>query len=332
MPSGKGPDLEALSDLCTPWCLRVVVTLRIAESMDAAGGSAEVPALAAAAGCDAAAVAAVLGHLVTKGVFVQDGPGRFALNEAGRRLTHPMARIGLDLDGIGGRMSFAWATLPTYVRTGRTGYAEVNGLGFWDDLAAHPDVAASFDDLMGLVGHGTPVPPPITGGWGQVGSVVDVGGGTGAMLAEILKANEGLRGMLVDLPGTIGRAAATFEAAGVGDRVGLAGQSFFDPLPAGADVYLLAKVLNDWPDAETVAILRRCAEAAEPTGGRVVVSGGVVPDGVSPVIAIDMVMAGGRSVPLTEFRRQAAEAGLAVTAVHEPQAGNLVVECQPEPR
>lgn len=331
-PIGAGPDLEALADLRTPWCLRVAVTLGVAEFLDREGGSAPIATLAESTGSDPAALASVLGHLVDKGVFVQDGPGpgRLALNDAARQLLHPAARIGLDLEGIGGRMTHAWATLPTFVRTGRSGYPEINGLTFWDDLAAHPDIAASFDDLMGIVGHGTPVPPPITGGWASVGSVVDVGGGTGAMLAEILTANPRIRGTLVDLPGTVARAGATFESAGVGDRVDLVGQSFFDPLPSGAEVYLLCKVLNDWPEAETIAILRRCGEAAGPAG-RVLVSGGVVADGTSPVVAIDMVVAGGSSAPLGEFRRQVAAAGLSVTAVHEPRAGSLAVECRPVP-
>ncbi|MGH2717785.1 MAG: methyltransferase [Actinomycetota bacterium] len=327
--NNPAPDLQELGDLATPWCLRVVVTLRIAELLDGQGGSADATTLAQAASCNPAALAAALGHLVTKGVFTSPGPDRFGLNDAARQLLHPAAHLGFDLDGIGGRMSYAWGTLPIYVRTGRSGYDQLNGLGFWDDLAAHPDVAAGFDDLMGMVGHGTPVPPPIAGGWAATGSVADVGGGTGAMLAEILKEHRGLRGTLIDLPGTIARAGPTFEQAGVADRVQLVAQSFFDPLPPGAGAYLLCKVLNDWPDAETVAILRRCAEAAAPSGGRVLVSGGVVADGSTPTMAIDMVVAGGRSVPLDEFRRQAAEAGLAVNAVHEDRGGNLVVECQP---
>ena len=104
---------------------------------------------------------------------------------------------------------------------------------------------------------------------------MDVGGGTGAMLAELLRGHPHLRGVLVDLPGAAARSQETFDAAGVADRVTVLAQSFFDPLPAGAEVYLLRKVLNDWPDQETVAILRRCAEAARPSG-TVVVIGGVV--------------------------------------------------------
>src|SRR5207245_3525887 len=120
--------------------------------------------------------------------------------------------------GIGGRMAYAWGTLLTYVRTGAPAYHELFGLPFWEDLAAHPDIAASFDALMGPAGHGTPKPEfPITGGWESVRTVVDVGGGTGAMLAEILRARPEIHGTLVDLPGTVARSAETFAAAGVAD-------------------------------------------------------------------------------------------------------------------
>jgi hypothetical protein len=319
-------NLEALTDLCTPWCIRVAVTLRIAEHM--AAGTTDIDRLAAAAGCDAETLRAMLAHLVTKGVFQQDGPGRFALNDAATVLLDPMARIGLDLDGIGGRMAHAWGTLLSYVQTGKPAYAERFGRPFWEDLDANPEIAASFDALIGLVGHGTPDPAfEITGGWASVGTVVDVGGGTGAMLAEILRARAGIRGTLVDLPRTVARSGETFTAAGVAERVTVAGQSFFDPLPAGADLYLLRGVLNDWPDREATAILRRSAEAARPAG-RVVILKSVAPDEAPRSLAIEMVLAGGKRRTVDQFRALARDAGLVVTAAGQ-QSGYFVVECRP---
>jgi hypothetical protein len=325
-PAADGhADLGELTDLQTPWCVHVAATLRIADHV--AAGVTGVDELAAAAGADPGALHAVLAHLAAKGVFEERAPGRFALNEAARRLLGS-SRF-LDLSGIGGRMAHAWGTMLTYVRTGKPGYHEVFGRPFWDDLAAHPAIAADFDALMGPAGHGTPDPHfEITGGWDPVRTVVDVGGGTGTMLAEILRARPALRGTLVDLPGTVARAAATFEAAGVADRVTTAGQSFFDPLPAGADLYLLKKVLNDWPEAETVAILRRCAEAARP-GGRVVVMGGVSPDDAPPHLTIEMILVAGRTSTLAEFTDLARQAGLEVTAAGPRSPGGFVVECRP---
>src|SRR5262249_36598172 len=143
----------------------------------------------------------------------------------------------------------------------------------------HPQLAADFDALMGPAGHGTPDPDMlVSGGWEAVTRVVDVGGGTGALLAEVLRARPMLRGTLVDLPRTVARSGEILRAAGVAERVTVVGQSFFDLLPPGADLYLLKSVLADWPDREATTILRRCAEAARPAG-RVVVLNGVSPDG-----------------------------------------------------
>src|SRR5262245_45780053 len=310
MAERVGADLEALSDLCTPWCIRVVATLRIADHIG--GGVDDVKQLAVVAGCDADALHNVLSHLVGKGVFEETAPGRFVLNDVARELLDASRFLGLE--GIGGRMAAAWSTLPTYVRTGAPGYSEVFGLPFWEDLAAHPEVAASFDALMGPAGHGTPAADvPVAGGWDSVRTVVDVGGGTGAMLAEILRGHPRVHGTLVDFPGTVARSAEIFQAAGVADRVTTIAQSFFDPLPAGADLYLLRKVLNDWPDRETTAILRRCAEAARP-GGRILVLGGVAAVDAPRQLTIEMVLAGGKTNTLPEFQELARAAGLEVSS------------------
>jgi precorrin-6B methylase 2 len=326
-PDKQTVDLQALTDLCTPWCLHVVATLDIAGHI--AAGADHIDQLAAAAQCDSGVLHSILGHLAGKGVFLEPEPGRFALNDAARALLDPTLRLGLDLDGIGGRMAGAWSTLPAYVRTGAPAYRDVFGLPFWEDLEKHPEISASFDALMGPQGHGTPNPQfEIAGGWEQVRTIADVGGGTGAMLAEILRVRPHLRGTLIDLPRTAARAAATFQSAGVADRATAIGQSFFDPLPAGADIYLLRGILNDWPDRETGAILRRCAEAARPSG-RVVVLKSVGPERAPKRLHIEMVLLGGKHRSIGEFRELARSSGLEVVAAGQQPSGYFVVECRP---
>ena len=267
MADEEGANLWILSDLCTPWCIHVVATLRIADHI--AGGKNQIDNLAHAAGCDPYALHRVLAHLVGKGVFEETTPGRFALNQAARGFLDPAQRLGLDLAGIGGRMAHAWATLLGYVRTGSPAYHERFGLPFWEDLNAHSDIGASFDALMGPPGHGTPTLDfDITGGWAPVRTVVDVGGGTGAMLAELLREWPQIHGTLVDFPRTIALSGEIFQEAGVTDRVTTVGQSFFDPLPPGADLYLLKKILNDWPDRDAAAILKPLRRSGPPERSR----------------------------------------------------------------
>jgi hypothetical protein len=327
MPEQKKASLWELTDLSTPWCVHVVATLHIAEHI--AAGVDQIADLARAANCNPIALHQVLGHLVTKGVFEETAPGQFALNEAARDLLDPAIRLGLDLDGIGGRMAYAWGTLLGYVRTGAPAYQELFGLPFFEDLATHPQLAASFDALIGPLGHGAPDGDfQISSGWESVRTVMDVGGGTGAMLAQVLRAHPGIRGILVDQPGTVARSAEIFQAAGMNELVTAVGQSFFDPLPAGADIYLLRGILNDWPDREALAILRRCAEAAHPAG-RVVVLKSVGSDEMPKDITIEAVLLGGRHRTLTEFTELARKAGLEVIAAAQQPSGYFVVECRP---
>jgi hypothetical protein len=286
--------------------------------------------LASQAGVDRDALHRVMRHLARKGVFEEQSRGHFALNETSRGLLSDSALVGLDLNGIGGRMAHSWGTLLNAVRTGRPAYHEVFGRGFWEDLDAHPEVAASFDALMGPAGHGTPDPNILVNpaDWEMVRSVVDVGGGAGWLLAEILKAHPGVRGVLVDLPRALSRSEEVFRAAGVADRATATAQSFFDPLPAGHDVYVLKNVIGDWPDRELTSLLRRCGEAAKPSGRIVVFTGIGTEQDVSPELLM-LVLVGGRGRSLDEFRSIARDAGLVITAMGRQQSGRGIVECRP---
>ena len=319
-------DLEQMLDLATPWCLRVAATLHLPQLI--ADGHDDIGSLARAAGCDPASLHAILGHLVSRGVFAEPAPGRFEVNQAAGQLAEVPF---LNLNGIGGRMAHTWGTLLAWARTGQPAYQQVFGLPFWEDLAAHPEVAADFDALMGPEGHGVPdYDIELAGGWDQVRAVADVGGGTGALLAALLRRHPHTQGILVDLPGTVARAGTLLESLGVADRVTTCGQSFFDPLPPGADLYVLQKVLNDWPDEPTVAILRRCGEAARPDG-RIAVLGGVAADVGPRSLGIDMLVAGGKTNTLAEFTELARTAGLEVAAAGTQASGRYAVECRPAP-
>jgi 2,7-dihydroxy-5-methyl-1-naphthoate 7-O-methyltransferase len=321
-------DVWELSDLATPWCVHVVATLGVADRI--AAGTTNVADIAAAASADTESLHRVLRHLASKGLFQEPTPGEFALTPETRLLLDEGARVGLNLDGFGGRMARAWSTLLSAVRTGKPAYHEAFGRSYWEDLEAHPKIAADFDNLMGPAGHGTPDPTVLLepAEWKSVRTVVDVGGGTGSLLAEVLLAFPHVHGTLVDLPRTVARSREVFLSAGVADRVTVSPQSFFDPLPAGADLYLMKNVLCDWPDDAALVILRRIAEAARPAG-RLVVIGSVNPAAQASPELLMMVLVGGKDRTLEEFRSMARAAGLEVRAAGRQSSGKYIVECRP---
>jgi tRNA pseudouridine38-40 synthase len=327
-PTAPQPSVAvgALTDLLTPYAVRVAVSLRIPDLL--AGGPLSIVELARRAGADERALDALLAHLVAKGAVESPARGQYATTPVLDTLRHtgPGDRAAwMDLAGAGGRMDLAWGTLLDAVKTGRTAYAELFGRPFWDELAEDAALRGSFDELMAGM-DALWVPQAVsTADWPATGTVVDVGGGAGRLLAGLLAAHPALRGTLVELPAAIERARG--ELAAVADRVTLAPGSFFDPLPPGADAYVLAQVLHDWPDEEATTILRRCAEA----GDRVLVVDRVDPgDGTRPDVAFMtlrmLVLFGARERTVPDFESLAAEADLALHDARPLDFGHTVLD------
>ncbi|WP_328453778.1 methyltransferase [Amycolatopsis sp. NBC_00438] len=238
-------------------------------------------------------------------------------------------RVGLDLEGFGGQMDLAFTGLLHTLRTGGPAWETVFGTPFWEYLAARPAMAASFDATMAA---GTDYVIDAAAGydWSGARHVVDVGGGTGALLAAVLETDPALRGTLVDLPDTVRRGREHLAARGLGDRCAFAGQSFFDPLPEGGDVYVLSSVLHDWADRDAARILGRCAEAAG-AGGRVLIlqQHGTEGGDRAEMDLRMLVLCGGRERGLDDYRALAAGAGLTVAAVRTTPLGQVAIDCAP---
>ncbi|WP_342777103.1 MULTISPECIES: methyltransferase [Streptomyces] len=319
--------LTTLADLATPMAVRVAATLGVADHLVA--GRRTAAELAAAAGAHPDALDRLLRHLVGVGLFTRDtGSGRYGLTALGEQLRddHPAGkRRWLDLTGAVGRGDLSFVELLHSVRTGEPAYPVRHGAALWEDLASDPERSASFDALMShhvAVEHAR---LPQAYDWAALGHVVDVGGGSGGLLAHLLAAHPELRGTVVDLPGPAAAARRLFADRGLSGRADVAPGSFFERLPAGAGGYVLSAVLHDWSDDPATALLCRCAEAAGAKGAVLVIEA-IGRDGESPNTAMDLRMLaynGGKERGLAEIRVLGERAGLAVRGVHP--AGHLSI-------
>lgn len=320
--------LAPVTDLVTPMAVRVAATLRLADLMT--GGIEQVDELAERTGTNADALGRLLRHLACHGVFAEPSSGRFTINETADllRSDHPSGMRGrLDLNGFGGRMDLVFTELMRTIRTGQPAWEAVFGAPFWNYLAADPTMAASFDAMMASSERTTAA----TGyDWSGVRHVVDVGGGTGGLLAEVLRANTGIRATLVDLPDTVARGRQFLAERGLDDRCEYAGQSFFDPLPAGGDVYLLSAILHAWGDEPATAILRRCAEAAGEAGRVLIVEHDAAEDpGAFAEMDLRMLaLVGGRERTVDNYATLATAAGLTIVDVRTTPSGQLIIDCR----
>lgn len=327
--------LRDLADLATPFALRAVASARIPELI--AGGTCEVGALAAASGTSPDVLGRMLRYLAHRGVFTEPAPGMFALTETGRLLADPAPtslQAWLDLAGPAARPDLAYAGLLHSLRTGEAAYTAVHGRTFWEDIDAEPGYQEFWDAVM-TAGHRR-LGPQIAAlyDWSATRTLVDVGGGSGALLHELLRVHPHLRAILVDRPAPAQATARRLAAAGLNGRVRVEPGDFFARLPAGGDVYLISRALSDWDDPQAVAILRNCGAAAAPSGRVLVVE--VLP--TDPFVPhqsrFDLQMlavVGGRERSPEEFAALARAAGLAVTRILPGREGLILIECAVAP-
>ncbi|MFE2756390.1 methyltransferase [Actinosynnema sp. NPDC059335] len=323
----------ALADLATPMAIRVAATLGLVEKAGTAGATAA--RLASETGTSPLALRRLLDHLVTVGVFDLDREsGRYRPTSLGGQMAEDApegVKPLLDITAAGGRAELAMVDLLDAVTTGQPAYPHRYGRGFWDDLDAEPRLRRSFDAQMAWRFRTRAARIAESFDWGRFGEVVDVGGGDGLLLAAILRAHPGVRGRVLDLAPAAAAAAGRFAAEGLADRAGAVAGSFFDPLPAGADAYLLSDIVHDWDDDQARRILDGCRRAAAPDGVVVVVEP-VLGDGVGTAIDLSMLVCfGGRERTVGELVALAADCGLVPVGRVSVADGRTVLEFRPVP-
>jgi hypothetical protein len=262
------------------WTLALHAAAKIGVADLLADGPRPCAELAEATGTRAVPLRRLLRMLASGGVFAELRPGVFALTPAAELLRDvPGSMRGAALlwgqEGL-----LAWGDLVGTLRTGRTGYQLRTGMREWEYYAAHPEAAAVFNDGMTALSRMQADAVVAAYDFPASGTVVDVAGGHGTLLATILRARPGLRGVLFDAPTVVEGARPVLEAAGVADRCALVGGDFFEAVPDGGDVYTLKLIIHDWDDERAVAILRSCRRAMGDQG-RLLILDTVVPPGVA---------------------------------------------------
>ncbi|ANY07674.1 methyltransferase [Pseudonocardia sp. HH130630-07] len=333
MTSDAARDLARLVDLVTPFAVRTAVGLGIGELIEA--GTTEVGELAAATGTDASALARLMAHLVSVGLFADDGPGRYRLTPVSRELVSDglrWQRAWLIPGGPGAKMDLAYAGMTHTVRTGRPAYGEVHGADFWTDYERDDELRRFFGQIM--AGHAWQTGPDVASqlDWSGAGSVLDIGGGTGALLSAVLTRHPHLHGAVLDLPAVRPEAEQALRAAGLADRAAFVGGSFLEPLPTGYDVIIASRTLSDWPDADAATILGHCADALAADGALVVVEVAPGPEHEKNNSSSDLqtlTLVGGRNRTPAELGVLIGAAGLVVETGLERPGGLHILRCRP---
>jgi O-methyltransferase domain/Dimerisation domain len=219
--------------------------------------------LAAATSSHAPSLYRLLRALATIGIVHEESGQRFSLAPLGEWLRSDIP------ESVAGWAAFvgepyhwqAWGDLLHSVQTGETGFEHVHGADPWTYRAQHPELSAGFDRAMTSLSRQLVASVLAAYEFGRFTTVIDVGGGNGALLAAILARYPAMRGVLFDQPHVVTGAAPLLQQAGVADRCETVGGSFFETVPAGGDAYILKSTIHDWDDEQSVKILKVCRRA-----------------------------------------------------------------------
>jgi hypothetical protein len=301
-----------------------------------AEGPRDVETLASATGTQGTLLGRVLRLLVAAGVLDEPTPEQFGLTAVGHLLrTEAPGSLRTFLLYRGEPWKrLPWDGLVEMLRGGATAFAQALGAPFFDYLAAHPEAGALFDAAMTGLTRGMLGIVPTHYDFARIQTVVDVGGGEGELLLDILRHHPHLRGVLVDQPQVVGRAAARIEAAGLADRCTAVSGDFFAAVPAGGDVYLMKMILHDWDDERARTILDVCRAAMDPDSRLLLVERVLPPAPPYPLepFLLDLTMMlelGSQERTEAQWRELLASAGFDLARVIPTSTPMSLIEAQP---
>jgi hypothetical protein len=285
--------------------LAVVADLGVADALDS--GPRPVSEVAREVGADADTLQRFLRALATDGVFAEEAPGVFRNTEASELLRGGWGDFAHLFGGI------FYRTAEGLDATAEAVFPGLFGTDFWSWLAAHPEERAAFDHAMEQ-GKDRRVERLAALDWRGDETVVDVGGGNGALLIELLRRQPDLRGVVYDLPETV------CDEQALGDRITFVQGSFFERVPEG-DAYVLSTILHDWNDESAAAILQTIRTTGS-SRARLLVLDAVIPPGNDPHGAkwLDLLMlavSAGRERDEAQWRALLDGAGFAVECIED---------------
>jgi hypothetical protein len=247
------------------WISQAITTaadLGVADAL--AGGPLPIGELASKVGADPDGLRRLLRALISKGVFAQRDNGRYELTPLAELLRSDVpVSMAATAQLVGSRQHREhWSLLTEAIKTGSSVVPALRGKTFFDYVGGDPEFGQIFNDAM--TSYSGLLVGPVVGAYDftPYGTIIDVAGGHGRLLAAILASAPKAQGVLYDQPEVIAGAAPSLQEHHVAERVRLAEGSFFDGVPAGGDLYILKYIIHDWDDDAAVRILRNVRSAA----------------------------------------------------------------------
>ena len=249
----------------------------------------------------------VLRALVSVGVLATDNENRFSNTPVSETLVTdaPGSLRWFTISELGQEHYPAWGNLMHSVKTGEIAFDNFFGNDIWAYFRNNPEDATVFNNSMSGITAALNESLRSVYDFSKFKTVVDVGGGHGGLIKEILKSNPNAKGILFDAAEVINGSRERLAEAGLSDRCEAVAGDFFKAVPEGGDAYVMKWIIHDWDDERAIKILKNCRAQMGPDA-RLIIVDCVVPETNEPHFSkfIDLnmlVMTGGKERTAKEF-------------------------------
>ncbi|WP_167025458.1 methyltransferase [Chryseobacterium sp. Tr-659] len=324
---------EILGGLWITGCVKTAAELNIADSL--AEGPKAISLLAKQTQSDEIQLYRIMRALSSVGIFEESEHKTFALNDLGAALQTNVPGTAKDFVLTIMKEHFpVYGDLTYAVQTGKIPFEHIHGIELWSYYKKHPEAGENFGrgmtGMSGMELNGIMKNYDFT----PYKRIVDVGGGNGVMIYTILNAAPDSSGIIFDESNVIEKTIPLIPEH-LKERCSVAIGSFFEKVPAGADLYTMKWIIHDWSDEECIQILKVCYEAM-PKGAKLLIIDAVIPDDSlnKPHIAklLDIVMMAcltGKERSLNEFKALIEKAGLRFNRlINIGTEAKSIVECE----
>ena len=325
---------DTLSDLIVAYrmsqLIYVAARLGVADLLQDGPQSSE--AMATQLGVHPQALYRVLRALANSGIFAESADRHFSLTP----LAEPLRTEASDsVRGFALMQNMeprwrAWGSLLYSVQTGQSAFEHVHGMSNWAYYASQPDILDQFN--MGMAELTKQTAPGIAAAYDFTGSqtVVDIGGGRGHLLANILELNPQLRGVLMEVPAVIEEARPVLDTAGVTGRCDCVAGAYLTELPEGGDVYILKSIIHGMTADKALHLLRNCRQSMT-ASGRLLIIQVIVPPWDTPARIkmgdiLHLVSGGGQERTEDEYRELFEAAGFRLAHVYPTPTAFSILE------
>lgn len=326
--------MELASAFILSRAIHTAAEIKVADHM--VNGPQNIHELAQKTGMNEDALYRLLRLLASYDIFSHDADNNFSLTPLAQQL------VSTDPQSLWAWVTYhndtnrwnAYGDMKYSIETDKPAFDHIFGKGYFDLLADNPTLAQQFDEGMRNIAAGELGHIANSYNFSNYSTIVDIGGGKGGLLAEILTHNDiNQHGILFDLAHVEPSAKEYLTGLNLQDRINfVTSTGFFDPIPKNADLYMLKRILHDWNDNDCVTILQHCHNAMRQDSRLLIMETIVAQENVrdfsKDIDIAMMVLFGGKERTKTEWASLLNKADLQLINVYTTPSLLSIIEVQ----